>query len=168
MKNPRIRKLLISFGKSPFCRPPCLSFPSSPPCPLCSETSSRNQPIRLPVLKPGVCSGLILSGAFYPDFKIGVWRRRTYQCNDITLKLRPYKGGASFRYLSSNIHWTNLLIRSSKSFILTPLSYLTYHERGPLSQKFISFYTFIRILQKSLEELVIIILGLYRSERKRR
>jgi hypothetical protein len=22
---------------------------------------------------------LILSGAFYPDFKIGVWRRQTYQ-----------------------------------------------------------------------------------------
>jgi hypothetical protein len=41
--------------------------------------SFRNQPIRLPGLKPGVCSGLILSGAFYPDLKIGVWRRRTYQ-----------------------------------------------------------------------------------------
>jgi hypothetical protein len=47
----------------------------------------RNQPIRLPGLilqlrsgqAPGVCSGLILSGAFYPDLKIGVWRRRTYQ-----------------------------------------------------------------------------------------
>ena len=38
-----------------------------------------NQPIRLPGLKSGVCSGLILSGAFYPDLKIGVWRRRTYQ-----------------------------------------------------------------------------------------
>jgi len=38
-----------------------------------------NQPIRLPGLKPGVCSGLILSGVFYPDLKIGVWRRRTYQ-----------------------------------------------------------------------------------------
>jgi hypothetical protein len=38
-----------------------------------------NQPIRLPGMKPGVCSGLILSGAFYPDLKIGVWRRRTYQ-----------------------------------------------------------------------------------------
>jgi len=38
-----------------------------------------NQPIRLPGLKPRVCSGLILSGAFYPDLKIGVWRRRTYQ-----------------------------------------------------------------------------------------
>jgi hypothetical protein len=41
-----------------------------------------NQPIRLPGLKPGVCSGLILSGAFYPDLKIGVWRRRTYQVLD--------------------------------------------------------------------------------------
>jgi hypothetical protein len=40
---------------------------------------SKNQPIRLPGLKPGVCSGLILSGAFYPDLKIWVWRRRTYQ-----------------------------------------------------------------------------------------
>jgi len=38
-----------------------------------------NQPIRLPGLKPGVCAGLILSGAFYPDLKTGVWRRRTYQ-----------------------------------------------------------------------------------------
>ena len=38
-----------------------------------------NQPIRLPGLKPGVCSGLILSAAFNPGLKIGVWRRRTYQ-----------------------------------------------------------------------------------------
>jgi len=38
-----------------------------------------NQPIRLPGLKPGVCSGLILSGDFNPDLKIGVWRRRMYQ-----------------------------------------------------------------------------------------
>jgi hypothetical protein len=30
-------------------------------------------------LKPGVCSGLILSGVIYPDSKIGVWRRRKYQ-----------------------------------------------------------------------------------------
>ncbi len=43
------------------------------------ERRSQNQPIRLPGLKPGGCSGLILSGAFYPDLKIGVWRRRTYQ-----------------------------------------------------------------------------------------
>jgi hypothetical protein len=54
----------------------------------------KNQPIRLPGLsldlardgelaepKLGVCSGLILSGAFYPDLKIGVWRRRTYQAD---------------------------------------------------------------------------------------
>jgi len=48
---------------------------------------TRNQPIRLPGLilrpgsgqGPGVCSGLILSGAFNPCLKIGVWRRRTYQ-----------------------------------------------------------------------------------------
>ena len=46
----------------------------SKPCP-----QNTYQPIRLPGLKPGVCSGLILSGAFYPDLKIGVWRRRTYQ-----------------------------------------------------------------------------------------
>ena len=38
-----------------------------------------NQPIRLPGLKPGVCSGLILSGAFYADLKIGVTRCRMYQ-----------------------------------------------------------------------------------------
>ena len=51
------------------------------------EIIKQNQPIRLPGLilrlrsgqAPGVCSGLILSGAFYPDLKIGVWRRRTYQ-----------------------------------------------------------------------------------------
>jgi hypothetical protein len=50
-------------------------------------TKMENQPIRLPGLilrlgsgqAPGVCSGLILSGAFYPDLKIGVWRRGTYQ-----------------------------------------------------------------------------------------
>jgi hypothetical protein len=30
----------------------------------------KNQPIRLLGLKPGVCPGLILSGAFYPDLKI--------------------------------------------------------------------------------------------------
>jgi len=43
------------------------------------ELKAKNQPIRLPGLKPGVCSGLILSGALYPDLKIGVLRRRTYQ-----------------------------------------------------------------------------------------
>jgi hypothetical protein len=43
------------------------------------EVRPLNQPIRLPGLKPGVCSGLILSGAFNPGLKIGVWRRRTYQ-----------------------------------------------------------------------------------------
>ncbi len=43
------------------------------------QVSKLNQPIRLPGLKPGVCSGLILSGTFYPDLKFGVWRRRTYQ-----------------------------------------------------------------------------------------
>ena len=46
---------------------------------------TENQPIRLPGLKPGVCSGLILSGAFYSDLKIGVWRRRTYQ----EMEIRP-------------------------------------------------------------------------------
>jgi hypothetical protein len=43
------------------------------------NVKAQNQPIRLPGLKPGVCSGLILSGASYPGLKIGVWRRRTYQ-----------------------------------------------------------------------------------------
>jgi hypothetical protein len=38
-----------------------------------------NQPIRLPGLKPRIYSGLILSGAFYLNPKIGIWRRRTYQ-----------------------------------------------------------------------------------------
>ena len=78
--------------------------PSANAWPLLKEVFF-NQPIRLPGLKPGVCSGLILSGAFpstllgmvspfdklralslsrglsnhYPDLKIGVWRRRTYQ-----------------------------------------------------------------------------------------
>jgi hypothetical protein len=53
-------------------------------------------------LKPGVCSGLILSpsislramsksigGAFYPDLKIGVWRRRTYQTKFDPVKRSP-------------------------------------------------------------------------------
>jgi hypothetical protein len=30
---------------------------------------------------PGVCSGLILSGAFYPALKAGVWRRRSIKKN---------------------------------------------------------------------------------------
>ena len=38
-----------------------------------------NQPIRLPGLKPGACSGLILSRTSHPDFKIRACRRRTYQ-----------------------------------------------------------------------------------------
>ncbi len=38
-----------------------------------------NQPVRLPGLKPGVCSGLILSGAFSPDLKIGVTRCRMFK-----------------------------------------------------------------------------------------
>jgi len=46
---------------------------------LFTSNLSKNQPIRLPGLKPGVRSGLILSSASYPDLKIGVWRRRTYQ-----------------------------------------------------------------------------------------
>ena len=36
------------------------------PRPL-DDGTSKNQLIRLPGLKPGVCSELILSGAFYPD-----------------------------------------------------------------------------------------------------
>jgi hypothetical protein len=36
-----------------------------------ASRSPRSQ-IRLPGLKPGVRSGLILSGAFFPDLKIGV------------------------------------------------------------------------------------------------
>jgi len=47
---------------------------------------NNNQPIRLPGLKPGVCSGLILSGAFYPDLKSGVWCRRTYQKEENDVK----------------------------------------------------------------------------------
>ena len=34
-------------------------------------------PSTIPGLKPGVCSGLILSGALYPVLKAGVWRRRS-------------------------------------------------------------------------------------------
>jgi hypothetical protein len=46
---------------------------------LFTAAGFKNQPIRAPGLKPEVWSGLILSGASYPDLKIGVWRRRTYQ-----------------------------------------------------------------------------------------
>jgi hypothetical protein len=31
---------------------------------------------------PAGRQGLILSGALNPDFKIAVWRRRTYQCSN--------------------------------------------------------------------------------------
>jgi hypothetical protein len=41
--------------------------------------ASLESTLRLPGLKSGVCSGLILSGALNPDSKIGVWRHRTYQ-----------------------------------------------------------------------------------------
>jgi len=34
-------------------------------------------PSTFPGLKPGVCSGLILSGAFHSTLKDGVWRRRS-------------------------------------------------------------------------------------------
>jgi len=34
-------------------------------------------PSTIPGLKPEVCSGLILSGAFDPVLKAGVWRRRS-------------------------------------------------------------------------------------------
>ena len=34
-------------------------------------------PSTFPGLKPGVCSGLILSGAFHPVLKDAVWRRRS-------------------------------------------------------------------------------------------
>jgi hypothetical protein len=49
----------------------------------------QNQPIRLPGLKSGVCSGLILSDAFYPDLRIGGWRRRTYQTKFDPVKRSP-------------------------------------------------------------------------------
>ena len=48
-----------------------------------------NQPLRLPGLKPGVYSGLVLSGAFYPDLKIGDWRRRMYQKVTCPLLFHP-------------------------------------------------------------------------------
>jgi hypothetical protein len=38
---------------------------------------SKINPSTIPGLKPGACSGLILSGAFYPALKAGVWRRRS-------------------------------------------------------------------------------------------
>jgi len=62
----------------------------------------RNQPIRLPGLKPGVCSGLILSGAHNPDLKIWIWRRRTYQFKPFTLleKSEPWRFRKRIRFLS--------------------------------------------------------------------
>ena len=52
--------------------------------PYCKST------LRLPGLKPGVCSGLILSGVLNPVLKIGVWRRRMYQ-----ISLKKQSGGAN-------------------------------------------------------------------------
>ena len=44
-----------------------------------TKLSETNQSIRLPGLKPGTCSRLILNGALYPVFKIWICRRRMYQ-----------------------------------------------------------------------------------------
>jgi len=58
------------------------------------EKEPANQPIRLPGLKPGaglpspspgkagIYSGLILSGTFYPDLKIGVLRHERIKESD--------------------------------------------------------------------------------------
>jgi len=85
------------------------------------DLNKENQPIRLPGLKAGaglpspgpagfastakgggkagagVCSGLILSGAFYPDLKIGVWRRRTYQRRSLQEAFWGEETGRSLR-----------------------------------------------------------------------
>ncbi len=40
-------------------------------------TFTEINPSAIPGLKPGVCSGLILSSAFDPALKAGVWCRRS-------------------------------------------------------------------------------------------
>ena len=41
------------------------------------EQKCEINPSTFPGLKPGICSGLILSSALHPVFKDGVWRRRS-------------------------------------------------------------------------------------------
>jgi len=50
--------------------------------------SQENKPIRYPGLKPGVFSGLILSGAFYPDLKIGILRRERIKTISVEWKIK--------------------------------------------------------------------------------
>ena len=54
-----------------------------------SQFKHKNQAIRLPSLNPGVCSGLILSGASYPDLRTEVSRRRTYQGSPLLSVIAP-------------------------------------------------------------------------------
>ncbi len=72
---------------------------------------SAESTLRLPGLKPGVCSGLILSSALNPDLKIGVWRRRTYQSLQIGYLMFWYLSNPLIPYLSSNSIWTRQLLQ---------------------------------------------------------
>jgi hypothetical protein len=51
----------------------------------CSKWSMKINPSTFPGLKPGVCLGLILSGAFHSVLKDGVWRRRSINFLDDAL-----------------------------------------------------------------------------------
>jgi hypothetical protein len=88
----------------------------------------KNQPIRLPGLKPGVCSGLILSGAFNPSLKIGVWRHRTYQLErlkkDRGLEKRYNAVKKSVYFLSENPRHKSF---KAHEFTPTPLTPLITH-----------------------------------------
>jgi hypothetical protein len=56
---------------------------------LGSRQFSIINPSTLPGLKPGVCSGLILSGALHPVLKDGVWRRRSIKCDTDPVNIKP-------------------------------------------------------------------------------
>ncbi len=51
-----------------------------------------NQPIRLPGVKPGICSGLILSGAVDPALKDGGLAQSRYHLKPFTLLVNSERG----------------------------------------------------------------------------
>jgi hypothetical protein len=81
------------------------------------------QPIRLPGLRPRVCSGLILSGALNLDLKIGGWRRRTHQpantSHDRLTTIGPLNDTTTF-YLQESFFNTLAQLRPESSDSFSP------------------------------------------------
>jgi hypothetical protein len=76
---------------------------------------SENQPFDFPrSIKPGLCSGLILSGAFHPVLKDGVWRRRSIKRLRVKKKLTQ----ETLAYLSGISH--NTIVKIENDATKTP------------------------------------------------